>query len=589
MAAVAREVIRQIISAPDLAMLREAVQSFDRDQLLWSSGFLAGLAGSDVAVLPALNTDSAGWNIYYATETGNSRRIAEGLGADAAAAGLSATVRDLRDIRPKALKTVEHAVFVLATHGVGEAPEGTEAFFEFWFSDKAPTLENLNFSVLALGDSSYADFCEIGRRFDARLRELGATALVERTDCDLDFEQPAAIWASQVIEQVGQAIDSEPSTKPAHLSAVPTQTTYNRSQPFEADVLALQRITGRGSSKDVRHIELDLEGSGLVYRPGDSIGVMPVNPPQLVESLLQVTGLDGDTTINDDGRSGPLRDSLTHTREITALSRPILDVIAESHAQLRSLLESREGLSEYLETHQLIDLAHEFPYTWQPQEFLDALRRLTPRLYSIASSPDANPGEAHLTVSVVAYDAYGRKHWGAASNFLAGDATSVPVYVEPNDRFRLPGDGDTPIIMLGAGTGVAPFRAFVEHRQYHGHKGDNWLVFGDRNFSSDFLYQMEWLRYRKEGVLTNLDVAFSRDQQEKIYVQQRLLEKGAEVYDWLERGAHFYVCGNMKTLAPDVDHALHTIVRKHGGMTEDTARDYVDAMKRTARYQRDVY
>ena len=593
------------VSADDLTALQQTVAHFDREQLIWSSGFLAGLAGStapdgfldDTRLLTASNAAAAmrpstqpdTWHVFYATETGNSRQVAEKLAANAAAVGLTTAVQDLRDVRPKVLKNIDNAVFVLATHGIGEAPEGSEPFFEFWMSDKAPRLEHLNFSVLALGDSSYADFCEIGRVFDARLRELGATAVVERADCDLDFESPSAAWVNQVVEHARESAVHIEAPRSAYLSAVPTSPAFAKQQPFSSEILLRQAITGRGSSKDVRHIELDLEGSGLVYLPGDSLGVLATNPPQLVAALLRATDFTGDESVDIDGHSTSLYDAFSQDKEITALSRPILDAVAASQPRLQAILADRDQFAGYLESRQLIDLVQEFRVEWQPQDIVDALRSLAPRLYSIASSPDANPDEAHLTVAVVDYEKFGRRHWGSASNYLIGDTTHAPVYVEPNDHFRLPTDGDTPIIMVGAGTGVAPYRAFVEHRRETGYRGKNWLIFGDRNISSDFLYQLEWLRYRKEGTLSNLDVAFSRDQDAKLYVQHRLIENGAQVYDWLEQGAHFYVCGDAKRMAGDVHDALLSIVGRHGGLSDEDTREYVNELKRTRRYQRDVY
>ena len=601
MASVPQDAIAAIVSANDLTALRQTVAHFDREQLIWSSGFLAGLAGSTApassfsalhpvaAAAPAASAHSPTWHIFYATETGNSRHVAEQLAADASMLGLTTKLQDLRNVRPKVLKNIENAVFVLATHGIGEAPEGSEPFFEFWTSDKAPRLEQLNFSVLALGDSSYADFCEIGKKFDARLKELGATSVVDRADCDLDFESPSSAWADQVVEHARESASIIELPRSMHLSAVPTSPAYTKQQPYSSEILIRQAITGRGSSKDVRHIELDLEGSGLIYQPGDSLGIVPTNPPQLVDALLQATSFVGDEPVELDGKSTTLRDAFSLYKEVTALSRPILDVVAKSHPTLETILADRDEFSKYLETRQLIDLLHEFRVDWQPQQLIDSLRRLTPRLYSIASSPDANPDEAHLTVAVVDYERFGRQHWGSASNFLISDITHAPVYIEPNDNFRLPTDGDTPIIMVGAGTGIAPYRAFVEHRREHGQRGKNWLVFGDRNLDSDFLYQLEWLRYRKEGLLNILDVAFSRDQSAKHYVQHRLIEKGAEIYAWLEQGAHFYVCGDSKHMAADVHDALLAIVQQHGGLSGEDARDYVNDLKRTRRYQRDVY
>jgi sulfite reductase (NADPH) flavoprotein alpha-component len=572
-----------------LTALQQTVAHFDREQLIWSSGFLAGMAGSTapraavgslqpIATTHVATSNAADtWHIFYATETGHSRQIAAQLAANAAAAGLATEVHDLRTTRPKVLKGATRAVFVLATHGIGEPPEGSEAFFEFWMSDKAPKLPQLHYSVLALGDSSYADFCAQGRVFDDRLRALGAKPVVERVECDLDFETAAAGWATEIVAHARDESDVGEVRRPALLRAVPSTidgSSSARKEPFAAEVLTRQRITGRGSSKSVQHIELDLEGSGLLYQPGDSLAVMASNPPPLIDALADATGIDG---------------SKFAEKEITALSRPLLDAVAAEHAGLRAVLEDRAQFADYLAKHQLIDLIHEYPVDWQQPQFFAALRKLATRSYSIASSPDANPDEAHLTVAVVDYEAYGRRHWGAASNFLGGEVSHAPVRLEPNENFRLPASGDTPIIMVGAGTGVAPYRAFVEHRREHGHSGDNWLVFGDRNVSSDFLYQLEWLRYRKEGLLTALDVAFSRDQREKIYVQHRLIEKGAQIYAWLQRGAHFYVCGDANQMAGDVHDALLSIVRQEGGLSEDNANAYLSDLRQARRYQRDVY
>lgn len=580
------------ITGEALQTLQSVVADFDRDQLIWTSGYLAGLARADgAAALPQVATDTAthGWTVFYATETGNSRRVAEALAARAREAGLAIELQDLRDYRPKTLARLHHAVFVLATHGIGEPPDGTEAFFDFWQSKRAPRLENLQYSILALGDSSYADFCAMGRLFDERLRALGARPVVERIECDLDFEAPAEAWTGKVVDYAREhgAASAAPATRRAALRAVSNLPSKDR--PFAAEILLDQPITGRGSSKDVRHIELNLEGSGLRYLPGDSLGIVPKNPVPLVEAVLDLVKLDGTATVRVNDREMALADALTTRREITVLNRPLVERVAERHAALKGILEDRGQLQNFFETRQVIDVLADYPGEWEPQQLVDALRKLSPRLYSIASSPDANPDEAHLTVSVVAYEQFGRRHWGSASNYLVSEPETVPVYVEANDRFRLPADGDTPIIMIGAGTGVAPYRAFVEHRQEHGQRGDNWLIFGDRNFSSDFLYQLEWLRYRKDGILTRLDVAFSRDQAEKTYVQHRILERAREVYAWLERGAHIYVCGDASRMAGDVHAALQHIVEEQGGGSADAAAEMLNELKSARRYQRDVY
>ena len=578
MAANPQDVITPALGAADLSALQKTVADFDREQLIWGSGYLAGLAGSTAPVAPLLSPHSEAstdtWHIFYATETGNSRSVAENLAADAGASGLTTELHDLSNTRPKVLKTVSNAVFVLATHGIGEAPEGSEAFFEFWMSDKAPQLRELSFSVLALGDSSYADYCEMGRVFEERLLALGGKSIVNRVDCDLDFESAATGWAEGVIKHARETSKEIVLPQPVRLSAVANAPLHSKQNPFSAEILTRQIITGRDSSKHVQHIELDLEGSGLAYQPGDSLAVLPSNPPEIVAQLATISGLD---------------ENVFAQKEITALSRPILDAVAASHPDLQAILDDREQFTNYLATRQLIDLVHEYPVDWQQPQFVNALRKLSPRSYSIASSLNANPDEVHLTVDVVDYEQFGRRHLGAASNFLIGDTTHASVFIEPNDNFRLPADGSTPIIMIGAGTGVAPYRAFIEHRQEHGHSGDNWLVYGDRNLASDFLYQLEWLRYRKEGLLTKLDVAFSRDQSEKVYVQHRLLENGRQIYDWLQRGAHLYVCGDATHMAGDVHDTLIAIIKQHGGLSDDQALEYIKNLKQAHRYQRDVY
>ena len=589
-----QSVVAQPLPGDRLESLRALVADYDREQLIWSSGFLAGLAGTSAGAVPAPSAMPAAgagdqvWTILYAGETGNSRGIAEELDARARAAGIASKLQDIATIRPRALAKLRRALFVVATHGIGEAPEGTAPFFELWFGDDAPRLETLEFSVLALGDSSYVDFCEIGRRLDERLAALGATRIADRLDCDLDFAETAERWTTDVLEKADR------TSKPAgvsrtHLRAVQPPAAATRSTPFSSRLLTNQRITGSNSSKDVRHVELDLASSGISYLPGDSLGVVAKNPPQLVERVLEITGLDGHADVRLSGDSMTLAEALLEHREITALSRPLLEKAASEHPAIGELLADRNSLQAFLQSHQLIDLLSDHPMPWGAQDFVDALRKMPPRLYSIASSPDANPDEAHLTVAVVNYEKFGRPHWGAASTFLAERAETAPVYVEANHQFRLPRDADTPVIMIGAGTGIAPYRAFVEHRREHGHSGANWLIFGDRTFSNDFLYQLEWLRFRKEGYLKRIDVAFSRDGRNKVYVQHRIADQSARLYDWLERGAHIYVCGDATCMAVDVHRSLLSVLQNEGGMSEERAAESLKALAAAGRYQRDVY
>jgi sulfite reductase (NADPH) flavoprotein alpha-component len=578
-----------------LSVLDSAVAEYDREQLLWSSGYLAGMAAFGVAerlpvaTQPTAMAGTSVWSIFYATETGNSRRIAVALAERSRESGLAVELHDLREYRPKALSKIENALFVIATHGIGEAPDGSELFFEYWFSKKAPSLQNLNYSILALGDSSYADFCEMGKRLDTRLQELGAKAVVERVDCDLDFDASAANWTDQVVSHAVAESDTAALNSAPYLRPVSKVALFTRERPFDAEILTRQRITGHGSSKDVRHIEISLEGSGLSYLPGDSLGVVPQNPPELVEALLESLDLDGTEEVAVEGKSIALSDALTRHKEITGLNRPFLEGVASEHQKLHEIVNNRDKISELFKTWQVIDIVTRYPKSWQAQTFVDSLRKLTPRLYSIASSLDANPDEAHLTVGVVRYTQFGRPHWGSASSYLTSGAEEVPVYIEQNDHFRLPADGDTPIIMVGAGTGVAPYRAFVEHRKENGHNGDNWLIFGERNFSSDFLYQLEWLRYRKAGLLNRIDVAFSRDQSEKVYVQHQILQQAKQVHAWLERGAHIYVCGDAERMAADVNQALLSVLQSEGGLSGERSAQYLSELKSAHRYQRDVY
>ncbi len=591
--------------APDQELVAELdglARRLDGQQLWWASGYLAGRAAAAGGAAEAsgaaasVTAPAVRWTVFFATETGNCRGIAGELVTALGEAGIDARAQDLADFRPALLKQESHAVFVVATHGIGEPPDGTAGFFDWLNGERAPRLDGLRYAVLALGDSSYDDFCETGRQLDSRLEALGALPLEPRVECDVDFEARSEGWIQSMLararaERSERAGRTDPATGP-HLVPVASRA-HSRKNPFLAPVLEIQPITGQGSSKDVRHVVLSLEGSGLRYEPGDALGVWPTNPPQLVQRFLTLLDLDADAEVTLDDEVMPLGQALAHRLELTLLGRSLLEDYARRFTvePLLALLEpgNRTALNEYLGARQVIDLLHDHPVAPSAQQLADTLKRVTPRLYSIASSLAANPDEVHLTVGVVSYRAFGRPHLGAASTYLAEPGDAVPVYVAPNPRFRLPAEDDAPVIMIGAGTGVAPYRAFLEEREARGARGDHWLFFGDRNFATDFLYQTEWARYRKSRLLTRHDVAFSRDQQNKVYVQDRLRERGAELFRWLERGAHLYVCGDAAHMAPDVHQALLEVVEQGLGAGRPQAEAYLEELKQSQRYQRDVY
>ncbi|MEQ8485603.1 MAG: assimilatory sulfite reductase (NADPH) flavoprotein subunit [Pseudomonadales bacterium] len=600
-------ILKKSPPAPDERLLGELnglAGRLDQQQLWWASGYLAGLAAaaSGAATAPQAPATAGAaavrptWTVFYATETGNSRGIAAELATAIQGLGFESRTVDLAEFKPAQLKKETRALFVVATHGLGEAPDGTEPFFEFLLGERAPRLESLEYSVLALGDSSYEDYCETGRQLDARLEALGARRLAPRVECDVDFEESSAGWQATVLDRVkADDADAHGAAVQPHLVTV-APASYSRRNPFPAAVLANQPITGLGSSKTVRHVVLSLEDSGLTYEPGDSLGVWPTNPPALVGQFLELLSLDADERVVLGDDSLTLGEALAHRLELTQLGRTFLAGYAERFAvaPLQALLEpgARVELNAYLADRQIIDVLADHPVSPSAQDLVEVLKRLTPRLYSISSSLAANPDEVHVTVAVVRYDAFGRPHFGSASNFLADFPTkpgaTVPVFIAENVRFRLPAD-EAPVVMIGAGTGVAPYRAFLEERDARSAAGDNWLFFGDRNFDTDFLYQLEWARMRKQGLLGRHDVAFSRDQAEKVYVQNRIRQRGADLFAWLERGAHVYVCGDAKHMAPDVHEALLDVIEAGLGADRAAAEAYLETLKQQHRYQRDVY
>ena len=592
------------LDAKRTEQLHTAVGGLSAQQLQWISGYVAGLAaaGNATVTAPFANANeivptTAGQSltVLYGSQTGNGEAVAIALAESANAEGVPAKAISLAEYKPSALKREAVVTFVISTHGEGEPPDDAEIFREFLLSKKAPSLENLKYSVLALGDSSYVNFCQTGREFDARLAELGAQRLEPMTECDLDYDDAAAAWASRVTASLTDLLEVPTPAATPHLHAVSSETRYDRKNRFPAEVLVNQKITGGASSKDVRHIELSLEGSGITYEPGDALAVVVRNPPQLVTELMQVLALDSQVPVIVNGESLLLQDALTSRLEITASNLNFLKGWAKlgSADELSALLvqDDQSLLTAFMDSHQIVDVVRKFPASVSAQDFVDLLRKLAARSYSISSSLDANPEEVHITVAAVRYTAFDRAHWGAASTHLSDrieEGDEVLVYVEKNKRFRLP-QPDVATIMIGPGTGVAPFRAFMEERKEAQAPGKNWLFFGDRNFDSDFLYQLEWQRYLKQGVLTRLDVAFSRDQRQKVYVQDRIRQNAADIYQWLQEGAVLYVCGDAKQMAGDVHEALIDVVAAQSGKNREEAEQVLKDLRAENRYQRDVY
>ncbi|YCM45140.1 flavodoxin domain-containing protein [Verrucomicrobiaceae bacterium 227] len=570
--------------------LTALLSGFSPEQSAWLSGFLAG-GIPQTAAAPASNL-----TVLYGTESGNSEILAAKTVKAAKARGGKAVMKNLADLQPADLSKLEDVALIISTWGEGDPPEAVVGFHEA-FLKETPDLKNLRYSVCALGDTSYEKFCEMGKIYDTRFEELGAKRVADREDCDVDFDDAYSAWLDRFLAELGGGAAATALAAPI----VGTVTgVFDKKNPFPSEVLDHVHLNGVGTSKETIHLELSLEGSGLVYEAGDALAVVPFNAEDVVSAILEATGFSESEEVEHkafpDGKTS-LGDALRSRLDITALSRAVVKkyLALGANPRLEQLLsdDSKSDFSAWIWGRQIVDLLIEFPVTGlTAQQFVSVLRKLPPRLYSIASSPKAHPGEVHLTVAAVRYDGHGKPRKGVASTFLADEAKvgeKVLVYVHTNKNFRLPEDHSKPIIMVGPGTGIAPFRAFVEERAALNATGDSWLFFGDQKYNFDFLYQLEWQEHLQDGNLTRLDVAFSRDQPEKVYVQDIMRQRAAELFAWLEKGAYFYVCGDAERMAKDVHQTLIEIVAEHGQRSPEEAAAYVDALKKDKRYQRDVY
>ncbi|PRS83451.1 MULTISPECIES: assimilatory sulfite reductase (NADPH) flavoprotein subunit [unclassified Bacillus (in: firmicutes)] len=602
-------VLNSPFSQQQAELLNQLLPTLTDQQKIWLTGYLsaqAALAGSETAALAPTPSAAApaqpvskDVTVLYGSQTGNSEGLAKKTAQHLEEKGFQVTLSSMSDFKPNNLKKIHNLLMIVSTHGEGDPPDNALSFHEYVHGRRAPKLDHLSFSVLSLGDSSYEFFCQTGKEFDERLKELGGTRLIGRVDCDLDYDEPFSEWLQGVTSALSEG---EAAAFPQESAGATNQTAaaeYSRTNPFYAEVLENINLNGRGSNKETRHLELSLEGSGLVYEPGDSLGIYPTNDPALVDELLTTCGWNAEeaVTVHKNGDTLLLKEALTSHFEITVLTKPLLQKMADftKSEALHALLEegNEEKLKAYIAGRDLVDAARDFgPFEGTAADFTAILRKIPARLYSIASSLKANEEEVHLTIGVVRYDAHGRERQGVCSILCAerlepGD--TLPVYIQHNQNFKLPENPDAPIIMVGPGTGIAPFRSFMQEREEIGANGKSWLFFGDQHFVTDFLYQTEWQKWLKDGVLTKMDVAFSRDSEEKVYVQHQMKKQSKELFEWLEQGAYVYVCGDEKHMAHDVHGTLLSIIQEEGAMSKEKAESYLANLQQQKRYQRDVY
>ena len=583
---------------PIPADLTAALDSLSPLQLAWLSGYCWARAdGGALPTVAATDATSAASaepappplavTVLSASQTGHAREVADKLHAALAEQGINAKRISAADYKPKTIADEQVLLLVTSTQGEGEPPEEALSLHRLLFGKKAPPLPALRFAVCGLGDSSYPDFCQAGKDFDTRLAELGGERLAPRADCDVDYQATAAAWIADLVPRLAALQPAAPRTPTAAAPATPA--AYDRDHPFTAPLLARQKITGRHSTKDVRHIELDLAGSGINYQAGDALGVWCENDPARVDAILAALKLDGVTVI--DGKT--LREQLIREREISQNTPQFVQgyTALAQNAELNDAIAAN-GAAQYAASTPIDAIVARYPAAISGEQLLTLLRPLTPRLYSIASAPEEVGEEVHLTVGVLHYEHDGKRYSGAASGYLGErlpEDGAARVFVEPNPNFRLPDDPQAAIIMIGNGTGIAPFRAFMQARVAREAPGKNWLVFGNPHFTEDFLYQTEWQGWQKDGFLHRYSLAWSRDQAEKVYVQDKLREEAASVWQWLKDGAYVYVCGDAARMAKDVERALLDIIAGEGGMDADAAADYLDELRQARRYQRDVY
>lgn len=575
------------------------VSNLGPSELLLLAGYCAGLAEhspaqlNEVVTPSAVNEPSKGSQlkalILYASQTGNAQEIAERLRQSLESKGYKTNLESTLDIKLARLKDYALILVIASTHGEGEPPDDAIDFYEAIFSKKAPSLNGVKHAVLGLGDSSYEFFCQTAKDFDSALLKLGSVPLIERLDCDVDYKQEALNWTTQLVDAIADLQPPTPTTSALGENII--QFPYSKEKPFAATLSIIQKLTAPGSIKDTYHLEIDLAGSGLSYGPGDALGVWADNDDALIKEILSKLNIESQARVRFKDGEFSIEELLREKLEITLLNKGLVKELAILGGCQKLLEIAETYYSDYIRNHQLIDVLKLANITLEAQQLVAMLKPLKPRLYSISSSIDENPEEVHITLNHLQDENEDGIRYGQASHFLTRqleEGDKLNVYVDHNKNFKLP-SSDKAIIMVGPGTGVAPFRSFLQQREAEQAKGRNWLFFGNPNFNTDFLYQTELQKHLKSGLLTQIDVAFSRDQEQKIYVQDRLRQNAAQVWQWLEQGASFYVCGDMSRMAKEVELALLQIIEQQGNNTQAQAKDYLKQLKKQARYQRDVY
>ncbi|MBI5974124.1 assimilatory sulfite reductase (NADPH) flavoprotein subunit [Staphylococcus canis] len=537
--------------------------------------------------------------LLYGSETGNAQGLAELFHKRLIDLDFDVDLKAMDAFKPKNLKKVEDLLIITSTQGEGDPPDNAVELYEYIHGRKAPKLDGKRFSVLALGDETYEFFCQTGRDFDDKLSELGAERLYDRIDCDVDYEEDAEKWMANVVHALNEETSSTAQSEVLVSEGVESeqQQKYSKAHPYYAEVLENINLNGRGSNKETRHIELALDDFNDTYEVGDCLAILPQNDPKLVEALIERLPFDAETLIqiNEAGDKLSLQESLSEYFEISKLTKSLINhaVTLFNNDDLTEKAQQEDWIKTYIEGRDLIDLIEDFPpKTIEADQLYQLLRKLPVREYSISSSYEFEPDEVHITVGAVRYESHGRERSGVCSVQLAErvePGETIPIYIKHNPNFKFPKNNDTPVIMIGPGTGVAPYRAYLQEREALELKGNTWLFFGEQHFTTDFLYQTEWQNWYEDGYLEKFNIAFSRDTDEKVYVQHEMLKESQTLNEWIEQGAIIYVCGDEKHMAKDVHQTLITILQREQQLSEDEAEDYLRALKRDKRYQRDVY